>query len=355
MGVDKVIDAIERKEFIKRLKARQTMKTLPVHAFDEVGDVNGKINKSFALCSGSYLEEMYHDLMSNPDNNYVTCMDESLYDHKIPLDEFKGRDISVILKTSKSKNYDRRHQSSEAERSTKAELICSRIADVYNIKTEYVASIKDNPYGCIIVDFLRGDEQLEDFGEFTGKRPTVYAKGSSIRNWIEPLYHEILQVAPGKTYQKKYAYVRPMIKEMVKQFIFKKYIVHDADFCSANLGIVHSPDYKFMEISPIYDFERCLLPGVRCGQGEGLEEDIAYLVSAWPGLLKSVINDFTLSLTKKQRVKGIIENFENHTDIARELYNVIENSTFNFLEMARREYKKQNIDFATFEEEKVLE
>ena len=355
MSVDKVIDAIERKEFIKRLKARQTMKKLPIHAFDEVGETNGKINKSYGLCEGTYLEEMYHFLMANPDNNFVTCMDESLYDQQIPLEEFLERKISVIVKNSKSKSYERRHQSSEAERATKSELICSRVADLYNIKTEYVAPIQDNPYGCIIVDFLSGNEQLEDYAEFTGKHPTVYASGSSIRHWIEPLYHEILKVAPGKTFQKRYAYVRPMLKEMIKQFIFKKYIVHDADFCSANLGIVHSPDYKFMEISPIYDFERCLLPGIRSAQGDGLEEDISYLVGAWPGLLKSVIKDFTLPQAKKQKVKDIIGTFESRSATAREYYNIIENSTYNVLEQARMEYEKQNIDFETLVEEKVFE
>ena len=355
MSADKVINAIERKEFIKRLKARQTMKRLPVHAFDEVGDTNGKINKSFGLCEGAYLEDMYHELMANPDNNYVTCMDESLYDHRIPLEEFKGRKISVILKTSKSKSYERRHHSSEAERATKAELICSRVADLYGIRTEYVAPIKDNPYGSIVVDFLSGDEQLEDYGEFTGKHPTVYAEGSSISKWIEPLYDEILHRAPGKNFQKRFAYIRPMLRDLVKQFIFKKYIVHDADFCSANLGIVHTPDYKVMEISPIYDFERCLLPGIRSAQGDGLEEDIEFLVRHWPGLLKSVIKDFTLPQEKKQRMKTIIGTFESQPATAREYYNIIENSTYNFLETARMEYAKRGIDFDTLEEEKVLE
>lgn len=355
MSVDKVIDAIERKEFIKRLKARQSMKRLPIHSFDEVGDTNGKIDKSYGLCEGEYLEEMYHYLMANPNNNFVTCMDECLYDQQISLEEFRTRKISVIVKTSKSKSYERRHQSSEAERATKAELICSRVADLYNIKTEYVAPIKDNPYGSIVVDFLSGNEQLQDYAEFTGKHPTVYAEGSSVSKWIEPMYQEILKRAPGKTFHKKYAYVRPMLREMVKQYIFKKYIVHDADFCSANLGIVHSPDYKFMEISPIYDFERCLLPGIRSAQGDGMDEDIEFLVSAWPGLLKTIVKDFTLSAEKKQKMKGIIGTFEERTATAREFYNIIENSTFSFLERARIEYAKQGIDFETLEEEKVFE
>ena len=350
MSVDKVIDAIERKEFIKRLKARRTMKSLPVHQFDEVGDTNGKINKSFGLIEGHYIEQMYYDLLSDPDNNFVTCVDECLYDQNIELEEFRNMKVSSILKVSTSTKYENRHKSSEAERSTKAELICSRVANLYNIKTEYVAPIKDNPYGCIIVDFLSGDEQLEDFGEFTGKHPTVYSAGSSIRNWMEPFLDEIVQRIPGKDYKAKYAVVRPMMKEMVKQYIFKKYIVHDADFCSANLGIVTSPANKTMSVSPIYDFERCLLPGIRSAQGDGLEEDIHFLVKHWPGLLKSIIKDFTLSQTNKQKMKKMIASFEPTTDRAREYYNIIENSTFNFLALSHIEFTQQGIDYEAINE-----
>ena len=355
MAVDNVIEAIERKEFVKRLKARQTMKKLPIHAFDEVGAVNGKINKSFVMCEGAYIEAMYYDLTGNPDNHFVTCIDESLYDHHISVEEFRGRKISAIVKDSDSKGYQKSIKSSEAERSTTAELICSRVADLYSISTEYVAPIKGSPYGCIVVDFLSGNEQLEDYAEFTGKKPTVYAEGSSIANWIDPLYEEILKRAPGNSFQKKFAYVRPMIKEFVKQYIFKKYIVHDADFCSLNIGVVHTPDYKEMKISPLYDNERCLLPGVRCEQGSGLEEDIAYLVKHWPGLLKSIIREFTLPQEKKQKMKSIIETFEERSDTANEYFNIIENSTLNFLEVAKREYQKQNIDLSAVEEERIIE
>ena len=352
MSVERIVETIDRQEFVKRLKARQTMKRLPIHQFDEVGDTNGKINKSFGLIEGHYIEQMYYDLLADPDNNFVTCVDECLYDQKIELEEFKKMKISSILKVSKSTQYEKRHNSSEAERSTKAELICSRVANLYNIKTEYVAPIRNNPYGCIVVDFLSGDQQLEDFGEFTGKHPTVYNGNSSIRKWMDPFLDEILKRAPVKDYKAKCAYVRPMMKEMVKQYIFKKYIVHDADFCSANLGIVSTPDNKYMTVSPIYDFERCLLPGIRSGQGVGLEEDLRFLVKHWPGLLKSILKDFTLSSVDKQKMKSMIKQFEPSADKAREYFNIIENSTFNFLGLSQVEFAHQGVDFESIPEDK---
>lgn len=355
MSVDKIKKSIEKKEIVKRIKAIHAMKSLPVLPFDEVGEVNGKVNKAFARCEGIYLTDMYLDLMSTPNNNYVTCMDECLYNQKISLEEFKKRKISIILKSSKSKYYDVRYKSSKAERDSKAELICSRVANLYGIKTEYVAPIKNNPYGSIVVDFLSGNEQLEDFYEFTGRKPTVYAKGSSIGTWMELLRDEILNVAPGKTFKKKYSYVRPMIKDLVKQYLFKKYIIHDADFCYLNLGIVRTPDYKKLAIAPIYDFEMCLLPGMRSAVGEGLKEDIEYLVKYWPGLFKSVIDDFSWSHEKKQGVKSIVDTFETDETTAYNYNEMIKESTVAFLRQAKNEYKKQNIDLKTVKEEYTLE
>ena len=128
---------------------------------------------------------------------------------------------------------------------------------------------------------------------------------------------------------------------MVKQFIFKKYIVHDADFCFANLGVVTTDNPLDIKIAPIYDFERCLLPGIRSGQGVGLEEDIQFLVKFWPDLLKSIMKDFTLSQIDKQKMKKDIYTFEKSADRAREYFNIIENSTYNFLVISQTELDKQ--------------
>ena len=352
MSVETIKTDIERKEFVKRIKARRSMKNLPIHNFDEVGEVNGKINKFFTMCEGSYLIEMYKELTSNPNNNFITCVDECLYDYNISLDDFSKTKISTILKLSNSTQYENRHKSSEAERSTKSELICSRVANLYNIKTEYVAPIRNNPFGCIVIDFLRGDEKLEDFTEFTGKNPSVYLPGSSIRRWMEPFLEGIIHRVPKLDNKTMNEIVRPMMKEMVKQYIFKKYIVHDADFCAVNFGIVSDTATNHMSVSPIYDFERCLLPGIRSGQGVGLEEDIHFLVKHWPGLLKSVLKDFTLSNEKKHEIKATISKFESDVNRAKEFYNIIDNSTYNVLTTSRIEFAHQNIDYDTVQEDR---
>lgn len=332
-------------EFIKRVKARQAMKNLPIHNFDIVGKINGYIKKQAVRCEGVYLEKMYYDLMSNPNNNYITCIDELLYNDKIDWQTFKNTKISSLLKESDLKDFDIRFNCSDAERSTKAELICSRLANMFNIKTEYVAPIKDNPYACIIIDFLKGNESIQDFREFTQTSPPVYSDGPAIKVWIESLTSAIIDKVVSNKKANFSAYVIPMVTDFTKQYIFKKYVVHDSDLCSKNISIVLTPNNEKLEISPMYDYERCLCPGIRSGQAYGIEEDIQYLVENYPTILKSIIHDFTLTPSKKQYLRSVVRLFEPLTENQTELINLVENSSFNFVTMSRITLDKENMKF----------
>ncbi len=352
--VDKIMDTVTGSEFLKRRRAWKATREVPAHAFDEVGETNGRINKKYVLCEGSYLEEMYHDITSNFNNGYITCIDEDFVDADFTLDEFRKKKISCIMKLSEFKSYNRRYKESEAERATSAELICSRLANLFNVTTEYVAPIHDNPYGSILIDFLSGDEELMDFEEFTGTRPTVYAEGSNIGKWIEPLVNTIIKKSPVKGQNLMARVVRPMVRDFVKQYMFKKYIVHDNDLCFANIGVVHNADNTLLRMSPLYDYEKCFLPGIRSSQGQGLEDDLDYLVEHWPGLLKGVINDFTLTDEKKQQMVDIVKRFEPSAVKANEFCNLIENSTINFVGNAYMAYARQGLDVDEILAEKTM-
>ena len=48
--------------------------------FDELNvEKIGSLVKGYLRCKGKYLEPMYDYLTNNPDNNYVTCLDELIY------------------------------------------------------------------------------------------------------------------------------------------------------------------------------------------------------------------------------------------------------------------------------------
>lgn len=327
-------DSVEK--YIKYLKARKSIKKIPIEDFDELlGELGGKIPKKFVRCRGDYLKDMYYDIVSGNGNNYITCVDNLLHNEKISLEEFEKTRFSIMIKEPDRDAYNVNYKATEAERAIMSELVCSRVANIMGVKTEYVAPIKDNPYACIIVDFLQDKESIEEFSEFTKAKPSSYLSGFDISNWISPLVNETFFRIPNSLTNPECvkSTVYPMVRDFAKQYLFKKYIVHDADLCGVNIGIISTPNGE-MKMSPAYDFEQCLLPGIRTTQGQGLEQDIRYLGTIYPEILEEIACDFNLDDEKKSKIKNVIESYCSSPSAQEEYYQLIENSSFNFVSQA---------------------
>lgn len=320
-------------DYVKYIKSKRAMKKLPVYSFDEVDEPDGKIIKKFVRCSGKYLSQMYLDMHASDSRNYVTCVDRPVYEENITQEEFENMKISAILKTPPTDAYNVISAMPEAERATMAELTCSRVANILNVKTEYVAPIVDNPYGCIIVDFLEDKERVESFNEFTKVSPSTYINQNEVSNissWVSPLVNEVFFRTPRALENPAIVKdtIYPIIEDFAKQYIFKKYIVHDADLCAVNIGIISTPDGKYT-MAPAYDFEQCLMPGIRTLQGQGLEKDIDYLARIYPNILKKIAKDFELDAKKKTQIKGVLDKYCTRRDLAQEYYDLIVYSCLN--------------------------
>lgn len=318
-------------DYIKYFKAKSAMKKLPITEFDVADEPDGKITKKFVRVKGEYITQMYTDISRSSQHNYITCVDNLIYDEKIDRQEFNSMKISCILKTPPSDTYNVIVKTSEAERATMAELVCSRVANLLNIKTEYVAPIVNNPYGCIIVDFLKGKEKVESFTDFTKISPSSYLSEFDIGNWISPLVNETFFRIPGALENPHLAgdQIYPMVEDFSRQYLFKKYIVHDADLCSVNVGVITSPNGD-ISIAPAYDFEQCLMPGIRTAQGQGRERDLMLLAKNYPKILEKIAKDFSLDADKKNELIEIINTFCIRDDLKREYYDLIVNSCLNF-------------------------
>lgn len=332
MSGKRIWDYLNSKGLVKDMKARSALKNLPVFPFDEADKPSGKIDKKFVRCSGKYLTQMYTDITSSPAHNYITCVDTPIHKEKIDREEFECLKISAILKTPSK---DLRRVSSkipEAERATMAELVCSRVANLLNVKTEYVAPIENNPYSCLIVDFLKNKESIENYSDFTNSHQSAYIEGFYIGGWINHLASEIsartLSAELGTEYS--VGRVNSVVEDFARQYLFKKYIVHDADLCDVNIGIITTPDGD-ISMAPAYDFEQCLMPDIRMMQGQGLEEDLEYLVERYPHVLKNIAGDFTLDSYRKKELKEIIDRFCPNDDLKTEYYNLIVNSCLSFV------------------------
>lgn len=297
--------------------------------FDEVTDVDGKAKKQFVRCQGSFLNELFEIKKAKKPSNYVTCVDELFEDKDFSKEEFDNFKVSVMLKKFMSKN------------SARNEIICSRLANLFNITTQYVAPDIFRNNICIIVDFLKGEEKLENYKEFTGTKPEAYTR-LSIKSWIQNLVDAIYRKYDFKDLPSITKSVRPMVKELIKQYIFKKYIVHDYDFGYTNLGIVSTPNYKEMSIAPMYDCAGSFLIGKRTQKFYGLDEDMAYLAKTWPDILNEIIKDFELNSEKKKSVNNIIYEFEMNNELADFLIKTVNGSAINVLMTARKELSKCN-------------
>lgn len=330
-------------DFVKYMKAKQVMKKLPVYSFDEVEEPDGKVIKRFVRIKGDYITKMYTDIMHSPSHNYITCVDNLLHNEKIDREEFENTKVSAILKTPPTDAYNVICKMNEAERATMAELVCSRVANLLNVKTEYVAPIKDNPYGCIIVDFLQDKEQVESFSDFTKTVPSSYLKEFDISNWISPLVNEVFFRTPGALENPQIVgeKIYPIVEDFARQFLFKKYIIHDADLCAVNVGIITTPDGN-SSVAPAYDYEQCLMPGIRTLQGEGMEKDIMYLARIYPQILKNIAKDFTLDDSRKNKLKDILDTFCTKDDLREEYYNLMVDSCLNFSILAKESLAPQD-------------
>lgn len=319
------------KDFFKRrenaLKAKKSFNEVPLVPFDEVNldDMyKGKCDKEFTRCLGWYLMDMVNEIKNNPSTNYVTCVDDIINDVNFNEGNFEKYGVSVVLKTPTSKKIE----------FAKNELIGSRVAEIFGVKTEYVAPIKNNKNKYLAVDFLSGDQQLTTFKEFVEKEHintyTFKDGDCCIRHWINPLIKSAYEKMPIKSGIRKMMALEPLITDCVRMYILKKYIIHDADFCSLNMSVVYSPGYRNLQIAPAYDFEQSFMPGIRSYQGHGLEEDIAYLAKNYPSILEKVMNDIIVTNEKESKLKSVFAKFEDDKEKATELFNLVNNSVISF-------------------------
>lgn len=337
-------NTISPEDLVKKIRIRKAMKSVPLTSFDYTDVPDGLETKKFARCKCSYLDEMYDDVSSN-DSHYVTCMDSLLRDEKISKEEFDGLHVSTIVKGYYGSYDTDEHTLNIKLEDASSELICSRLANLFGVKTQYVAPIKDNPYCTLIVDFLNGQETIQNFKEFTGASPSSYLKGFDISSWINPLVNQVFFRTPDAIFNPELARadINRVVEDFAKQYLFKKYIVHDSDLCSVNIGFIVTPDGKY-DVAPAFDFSNCFSPGVRTPQGEGMENDIEYLSKNYPNILKNITQDFELASNKNSEMNGIIQRFVPEPHLAKDYYNLVENSTLNFVETAKNYLNGKYLD-----------
>jgi hypothetical protein len=312
-----------QKQVIDDINRTYKVPLLPFDSFQDEDLFNGGMPKQFARCKGSYLRPMFEDLRSG-NNNYSTCVDELIYDKKVSMEDLDNISVSCIVK-------DRDDSTIYSLGSPRrAELISSKIANIFGVKTEYVMPIKGSANKYLAIDFLQENQRFENFNDYfecTSGRSFYSFEDDSccLKKFLCPMILQLKNDLKNRTGYKKYTQIKQFIVDFIKQYLLKKYILHDTDVCSVNFGVIISKNDITM--SPAFDYEQTFNPGRRYSQGFGLEEDIKYIAESYPAILKEVIKDFALDKTKMKNINRVFVLFDNQENRRYSNYNMVINST----------------------------
>jgi hypothetical protein len=246
----------------------------------------GRTPKEWVMCEGWFLRPMYEELRENPDSNFVTCMDALIYDDEFDFDGLDRTKVSGILKKADSgTDYD-----------ISGEIIACRIANLFNVKSQYVAAIGNSQEKCFCVDFLSGKQTMDNYYEFTSAplfSAFSFDEGDSpIRPWVEHLEVALESKLAHLPITEKQKIIDDVLTGFIQQYIFKKYIVRDTDPAGVNYSLVHEKDdLSDLQMSPLYDLQHAF-QYFEYPQTYGLKEDLEFLASKYPNCLDRVVAGF---------------------------------------------------------------
>lgn len=294
-------------------QAQAKFPEVPLSTFHEVienDDYNGFCPKENLICDGKYLLDMRHELQSNPDNYFETCVDDLIYDDEVTDEQFSNLKVSTILK---KKDLSRIGSASN-------ELICCRLANLFGIRTQYVAPIENHDEYILIVDFLSKRKKFLDFYDYTHldqDKSYPYNKSNNgegyIQLWIKRMLGELnrdLSKVPDPVRMRR---INHILVDFIRMYIFKRYIVHDVDACVVNFGFTYSKvNFSDIELAPAFDFEKAFCKSYGKFDFNGLDEDIKYLNDNFPEQLKEALSTFCINSNIYQNICDIITAFDNN-------------------------------------------
>ena len=318
---DELKDYIEQQKEIKSIKK---LYNIPLDAFDEFerqGIFGGGINKQFARCNGSYLMDMFFELRKDR-NHYVTCVDDLIYDKTIDSSMLKKSSVSCIIKES-----DKNNQYS----SRLSELIASRLANEFGINTEFVQPINGTNSCYLIIDFIKTGQSFESFRDYFDfiQGVSFYDFSNNccvLEKFMKQIPDCLRENLKSLSPIKRQVIIKKFLTDFVKQYIFKKYIIHDADICSVNAGVILTNDNNIVTLAPAFDYEQSFNPGKRISQAFGLEEDLEFLADNYPFILMNVKNTFAINSTRIKNISKIFERFDKLENRRYDYYNLVINS-----------------------------
>lgn len=274
-------------------------------SFDEVCDQNqagGSSPKVFVRVRGSEMKNLYDDVLAN--ENFLTCVDSLIRDNDFSRENFNNFYISSIVKQI-------------SPESVTSEVLASRIASLMGVSTAYTEKHCDGDK-VISVDFLKGKQQfctLEDI-LIPGCYVLLFYIGRNqpnIKIYIDALRKSLDDKIPND-YPNKSQTILNAITELIRQYIFRVYIINDEDFTPYNIGLVcDEGDFNY-SIAPMFDCELSLSASHNLISSTKdfypLLRDLEYVFNEYPLVLSRIVNDY-MRPSKKEIVDIVKGNIKS--------------------------------------------
>lgn len=285
------------KEYLELLEKEKHDMFIP---FDEIDSSKmGTATKTFVLCKGKYLEEMYHQIKGNKNSHYITCLNE--YIQNSTLEEFFNTKVSVVLKMARYNDADY----------TTAEVSASKIAEILNINTPYIDYVAGDKRTIMSVDFLSYGNDLELFTEITKNGENI-SRIHGISLWIDSLKTAFDNKFQGITEQNK----RQLILDLIRTFLIRRFVLMDNDLNSGNLGFVCNSKSKDVRLIS-FDYEFCfnnnsrIIDMTKFNPENFMENNLQWLAENFPDELKIVMDELSHAHEKKTLIDNVIDK---HSD-----------------------------------------
>lgn len=296
--------------------------------FDEVvADEAGSLPKGFAMVKGSSIMELYSIIKNDPNTHYKFCG----YDYIMNSteEEFRRMQFSAVIRKSR--------RETDFSRS---ELIGSRVSELFGVDCPYVAPLGKNNRIVASLDFLKYSQEMETFAEYTG---AIFNRQASVSAWIR-----VFKRALAK--DKNYAgiteeQVRGLVKEIIRHYLVRKFILKDNDFNCGNMAVVMGVENAPSLVS--FDFEFCLNNSIVFDYSGGLgpdfmERNIAELAKEYPQELDEVMKELQMTPERYRKIVGIMEEFLEYGTLAKTWANSMD-TTINNLNQYQQQYSIGNV------------
>lgn len=297
-------------KYLKRLNLWKDDEMFSMYDEIEEAKDNGTLEKGFVRCRGKYLKELY-DAMQEPNCSYETSINDLI--KSTPYEDFQSFPVPVVIKGVRNGTQD--HMG--------AELVCSRLANIFGVKTAFYAPVDDGAGYIMSVDFLKVLENhsknskdikaqtIETFNDITNSR--VVHSQTPVGTWLHMLDREFLEDDRFKNLSQER---KSAIKKcLIQQILFRRYILEDNDLHGDNVAFTHCGDYSDMEVSPMFDFEYALgneffFGGMSAMQRNDIRTfDMQFLLREYPEETISILKGFEITEEKEPRIQQVISKY----------------------------------------------